>query len=216
MEQSFNLYSFLIYLGSYVCHQLPDRTLSIGNHLLPLCSRCTGIYSGFFIGISYQFITNRQVNQIPSFITMTISSSLIFVMIFEAVGGKLQLWELSNQGKLLVGLLCGSSLSVIVFPLLNYFLRKISDNVSISLKNYIVLLAFIVFFLYLLHVTAFYTAFAIVSILGIITTYLTINLALAGMIFQWKRKNHNFKNTIMLILITVTAFIGEAFVLKYM
>ncbi|MFH1820931.1 MAG: DUF2085 domain-containing protein [Methanobacteriota archaeon] len=38
----------LEYTSFLVCHQIPERTLSIGGKLLPLCARCTGIYCGFF------------------------------------------------------------------------------------------------------------------------------------------------------------------------
>ena len=45
----------LEYIGSLVCHQAPYRTIQIGGKFLPLCSRCTGIYLGFLLGILYQF-----------------------------------------------------------------------------------------------------------------------------------------------------------------
>ena len=38
--------------GSFagLCHQLPERSFSIGGHTLAVCHRCTGIYSGLAIG----------------------------------------------------------------------------------------------------------------------------------------------------------------------
>jgi uncharacterized membrane protein len=36
--------------SALLCHQIDARTLMLGDELLPLCSRCTGIYSGAFWG----------------------------------------------------------------------------------------------------------------------------------------------------------------------
>ena len=32
---------------SYLCHQIPERSLFIAGHPLAVCSRCSGIYAGF-------------------------------------------------------------------------------------------------------------------------------------------------------------------------
>ncbi|OZC02728.1 DUF2085 domain-containing protein [Rubricoccus marinus] len=36
---------------SFVCHQLPERSASIGGAPLALCHRCTGIFAGFTLGL---------------------------------------------------------------------------------------------------------------------------------------------------------------------
>lgn len=35
---------------SGLCHQMPDRTLSIDGHSMAVCHRCTGIYLGLALG----------------------------------------------------------------------------------------------------------------------------------------------------------------------
>ncbi|HEX9060237.1 MAG TPA: DUF2085 domain-containing protein, partial [Clostridia bacterium] len=47
------------FLGSIICHQLPDRTLSVGGSHLPFCARDTGIYLGLFVGFSYILFKKR-------------------------------------------------------------------------------------------------------------------------------------------------------------
>ncbi len=40
-----------------LCHQIPERSFYLFGHPLPVCSRCTGIYMGFFIGsVLFPFI----------------------------------------------------------------------------------------------------------------------------------------------------------------
>jgi len=33
-----------------LCHRLPERTLEVGGQLMPVCSRCAGIYLGLGLG----------------------------------------------------------------------------------------------------------------------------------------------------------------------
>ncbi|MDX1439914.1 MAG: DUF2085 domain-containing protein [Rubricoccaceae bacterium] len=35
---------------SWVCHQIPDRSFSVGGESLAVCHRCTGIFAGLVIG----------------------------------------------------------------------------------------------------------------------------------------------------------------------
>ena len=32
---------------SYLCHQIPERSFHLAGHKFAVCSRCTGLYSGF-------------------------------------------------------------------------------------------------------------------------------------------------------------------------
>ena len=46
------LSSFVIYRSfSAVCHQMPERSFHLHGFPLGVCSRCTGIYVGFIIGL---------------------------------------------------------------------------------------------------------------------------------------------------------------------
>jgi hypothetical protein len=37
-------------LGSFICHQLPERSFHVQGAQLPVCARCLGLYSGGAIG----------------------------------------------------------------------------------------------------------------------------------------------------------------------
>src|SRR4051794_16866562 len=40
----------LVYgIGSVICHQRPERSLSLWHAQMPVCARCTGIYAGAVI-----------------------------------------------------------------------------------------------------------------------------------------------------------------------
>ena len=44
---------------SPICHQLPSRSFHLAGQALPVCARCTGIYTGFFAGIVLSVIAGR-------------------------------------------------------------------------------------------------------------------------------------------------------------
>jgi uncharacterized membrane protein len=42
----------LVYLlGSFVCHQIPERSFHVAGSQLPVCARCTGLYVGGAVGV---------------------------------------------------------------------------------------------------------------------------------------------------------------------
>lgn len=46
---SFSRFIYLLY--SPLCHQRPERSYFLSGHQLAVCSRCVGIYAGFFMSV---------------------------------------------------------------------------------------------------------------------------------------------------------------------
>ncbi|MDO8870859.1 MAG: DUF2085 domain-containing protein [Methanobacteriaceae archaeon] len=101
-----------------LCHRLPDRTIYIREHPLPLCARCTGAFLGIFTlplfhgGIIDPNIINTILLALPATIDATT-----------------QYWGWRNSNNLLrlmTGFLLGCSLAslivIIVRNLINLFL----------------------------------------------------------------------------------------------
>jgi uncharacterized membrane protein len=43
-------FAFTVYKAfSFVCHQIPERSFRLAGHQFAVCSRCTGLYSGFAV-----------------------------------------------------------------------------------------------------------------------------------------------------------------------
>jgi len=197
-----------------VCHQIPERTLTIGGDLLPFCARCTGIYSGFLIGVVFQIIVNKKANRLPSIWITTVSIVLILVLMMEVLGENLLLWKLPNEGRLLTGLFCGSSLSVISFPLFNYFLQKDGTNeASIGSRSYAAVLVFVSLFFGLHYISVSSFVLSSFPIAGILVCYVAINMTIAGMVVNWKRSEFRLWSTLAITSLVLTMFIGETLVL---
>jgi uncharacterized membrane protein len=207
----------LDFIASFVCHQVPERTMTIDGNLLPLCARCTGIYSGFLIGVVFQTIVRKKLNRLPSLWITTVSIVFILALITEALGETLGLWELPGQGRFLLGLFCGSALSVASFPLCNYFLqREDKKESSIGSKEYVLLLIFLSLFSCLYYMSASFFVLSSISVAGIIVCYIAANLAIAGMLVDWKKRASNLRNSLTLIGLVLTLFLGEAAILGMM
>lgn len=44
-----NIMDSLFRLGSYICHQRPDRSFAVGGYHFFLCARCSGIYCALIV-----------------------------------------------------------------------------------------------------------------------------------------------------------------------
>ena len=51
---------------SFVCHQIPERSFHLGGHQFGVCSRCTGLYTGFAVAaLVYPLARSLQRTDTP-------------------------------------------------------------------------------------------------------------------------------------------------------
>ncbi|MDX2042148.1 MAG: DUF2085 domain-containing protein [Acidobacteriota bacterium] len=58
----------LIFYRSFsaICHQMPERSFHLHGFPLAVCSRCTGIYAGFIVGLLiYPLVRNLRESEMP-------------------------------------------------------------------------------------------------------------------------------------------------------
>ncbi len=168
------------FIGFTECHQMIERTLRFDEKYLFLCSRCSGIYTGYFI--SYMFIWfagKRKSGGFPPgkvILTGIILSSLMFIDVGTAF---FELRTGTNDIRIITGLLAGFSVAFLVFPILNRLLFEPPDDVRVldSLTQYLYVLG-INLFAFLLIKTEwsilFYVFFTIIST-GLILLYINLN-----------------------------------------
>jgi uncharacterized membrane protein len=68
MARGHVLSAMVIYRSlSGICHQIPERSFYLRGFPLAVCSRCTGIYVGFVIGLMfYPFVRSLHPQRMPS------------------------------------------------------------------------------------------------------------------------------------------------------
>lgn len=81
-----------IYLAfSSVCHQIPERSYHLAGNPLAVCSRCLGVYAGFFTGILvYPLLPRQTVKWAEKRGYLIILTSI--PLLIDAAGGILRLW----------------------------------------------------------------------------------------------------------------------------
>lgn len=176
-------------IGSFVCHQIPERTIQIDGKLLPLCARCTGIYTGFFLGALYQFILwQTRIRELPNLKISLSSISILGFLIIDSLGSHFSLWSLSNYPRLILGLLGGASISLFLFPVFNYslFAKSEKDKGIKRLSEYLSLLSLLCMAVFFILIGNFviYNIIAFASILGIFLIYLMISATITGRIIK--------------------------------
>jgi len=211
--------SFLFRIASHICHQDPARCLFAGNRLLPLCSRCTGLYIGFLASFLFLWATSLRKKFLHcSKKVSLISSVLFFIFLAEGFLSFKGISNTGNKARLLLGLLGGSSLGIFSFGLINYSIRGKTyfGKATFSSRNllFLFLAIFSLFFvkIFLNPPFLFYFWYT-VSFLGLFFTYTAANLAVVSVFLAGtNRKGKSFNRKLVfytsLLLVLEVLIIG--------
>lgn len=101
---------------SFICHQIPDRSMQIQEHAFAVCSRCFGVYFGLLLGfIVYPLICRiDEIEPLPRFwlflalIPMGIDWSL----------GFFEIWENTHLSRFTTGAILGAVCGLFIVPAL--------------------------------------------------------------------------------------------------
>ncbi|MBM3706977.1 MAG: DUF2085 domain-containing protein [Actinobacteria bacterium] len=187
------LTKFINIIGSSVCHQLPERSLGDKTLIMPVCSRCEGIYVGFFIAAIIIFLLfKKKENELPPLYVLITMIAFVISTIVEGALGFFSIAHTNNVSRFVTGYLAGSAVMVIVFPIFNYQYYKDSITVRIFLKPWqfitflsinIAFIAIILLDLKFLNYFFFYF-----SSISVLFTFYFINLILLLLIPAFSQK----------------------------
>lgn len=105
-----------------ICHRLPERSLFIFGRQAPLCARCLGIYTAFFLG-AIIFMLNSSIFQNFTLYSVALITSLMILP--TAIDGFTQLFKLresNNFLRLTTGSLAGFGFSLISVYVFSFIL----------------------------------------------------------------------------------------------
>jgi uncharacterized membrane protein len=111
-------------MGFGVCHQISTHSYSIGNHQLPLCARCSGIYLGALASLGLLGVLRRRASRLPAGHMLAILGVFFGAMVLDGLNSTLQtfnsgLWESTNIIRLFTGALSGVAVAFIFYPIFN-------------------------------------------------------------------------------------------------
>ena len=114
---------------------MPERLMLISGSPLPLCYRCTGIYTGVFTSFAYLFIFKRLHGNKPVSLTAAIFSTLCVIpLMFDGFASFTGLYETTNTIRLLTGALFGVNLPIYLILAKNFDLD--SKNIDVILNTW--------------------------------------------------------------------------------
>jgi uncharacterized membrane protein len=180
-------------LGFSVCHQLSARSLSIGNIVLPVCSRCSGIYIGFTITAVILFVMFRnKENDLPPPYALVILCLFFLSTIIDGIASNFCLYNTDNNLRFITGFLCGSSIMTIIYPvfIFQYYKRSKKEKIfKRPLKFLLYILIITVFIAITLFRFSFLGHFYYwLSAFSILFTFYFINLVLFFLIPHFSQK----------------------------
>jgi uncharacterized membrane protein len=114
------IYSFF----SYICHQLPERSLHFDGHPLAVCSRCFGVYFGLLAGLLVYPLW-RRIDEIEPLPRIWLFLSLVPIGIdwsLTAFG----IWENTHFSRFITGLILGVACATYIVPAVVEIRRNLS------------------------------------------------------------------------------------------
>ena len=112
----------IYYFFSKLCHQIPERSFMLCDRQFAVCSRCTGIYSGFLFGVlifplitlfKNEFLLSRKL-----FLIMLIP---LAADVFISVSG---IWHNTFTSRYITGFLVGGFTALLLIPRIFNFHTK--------------------------------------------------------------------------------------------
>jgi uncharacterized membrane protein len=212
-------YSKITAVGSSVCHQLPSHSFSIGSLQFPVCARCTGLYMGSFIGITYGFFSGKK-RALPKK-----GFLILLVILFLLWGGdglnslvneilnRQVIYQTTNFTRLVTGYGMGLVMSTALVTLFNNTIwkegqdRPVLENIY-QLIGYVLLCAISSTMLLGEQAAPFQIAayFTIFTALTIITLLYTI-----FWVIIWKKENQytNFQDLLIFLVLGFATAMGQ-------
>lgn len=119
---SASVYSFF----SYICHQIPDRSLHLASHQMAVCSRCFGVYFGLLLGIIVYPLW-RRIDESEPISRVWLFASLVPITIDWALT-MFGIWENTHLSRFVTGLILGFACATFIVPTIVDIKRNLSHR----------------------------------------------------------------------------------------
>jgi len=118
----------LYYFFSFICHQLPERSLHLAGEPFAVCSRCFGVYFGMLAGFAiYPLWRNiDEIEPLPKFwlFASLIPMSLDWALTF------FDIWENTQFSRFITGMIVGIACSTFIVPAIVEITRNFTHRKS--------------------------------------------------------------------------------------
>jgi uncharacterized membrane protein len=99
---------------SFVCHQIPERSFHLAGHPFGVCSRCTGLYTGFAVAaLVYPLARSLRRTDTPSRVWLVLAT---LPLVIDFALGYFSIWENTHLSRFLTGALLSSVAVFYIMP----------------------------------------------------------------------------------------------------
>lgn len=113
-------------IGYAVCHRIDLRSFYLGERQMPLCARCSGMYLGAVLGLSWLAFSSPRRGGLPAKSTWPFLALFVLAFAFDGLNSFLSLfpgapsiYSPQNWLRLLTGSGMGLVIAVYLFPAFN-------------------------------------------------------------------------------------------------
>ena len=99
---------------SFVCHQFSDRSFHLAGHQFAVCSRCTGLYSGFAVAVlAYPLLRSLRSTESPPRLWLILAAVPLTV---DFALGYFSIWQNNHLSRFSTGALLGAAAVFYIMP----------------------------------------------------------------------------------------------------
>ena len=99
---------------SFVCHQIPERSFHLAGNKFAVCSRCTGLYSGFALAaLTYPLVRSLRQTETPSIVWLFLAAVPLVV---DFSLGYFSIWQNNHASRFTTGALLGAVAVFYILP----------------------------------------------------------------------------------------------------
>lgn len=109
---------------SYICHQMPERSLRIGSEPFAVCSRCLGVYFGLLCGFLF-YPVFKEIDEIEPPRRAWLFLALIPMGIDWSLGA-FGIWQNTHFTRFATGVILGVACAIFIVPALVELFRLMS------------------------------------------------------------------------------------------
>ena len=121
-------------IGYAVCHRIDVRSFHLGERQVPLCARCSGMYLGAMLGLTFQALTSQRRAGMPPKRVLLFLGALVVAFGVDGVNSYLHLfpgapgiYEPNNLLRLLTGTGMGLTIALVLYPAFNQAVWRVVD-----------------------------------------------------------------------------------------
>ena len=99
---------------SFLCHQIPERSLHIGESKFAVCSRCTGIYAGLALAtLAYPLTRSLRRTDTPRLLWLFLAAAPLAI---DWSLGYFGIWQNNHASRFATGFLLGAVAIFYILP----------------------------------------------------------------------------------------------------